>query len=320
MSQFNVDTDLRFDPDRYSFEDYIENPPNVEPYYEKLEMNVDMLLQGIGNLVVIEASGGLGKSYNIKRILAHNLPNKQWTVKSGKTTPLALYQTLYMCQDRGHVLFLDDISGLGNDTAMELLKAATDTEDLRKVSYSSSRQPDHPVEEDEKLPFDFIFRGKVIICSNDLPDDTDSHFEALLSRASTHYKMDKDFDYETVCEVIREVAKIPQLVSDDNGNCLTVPEQQECAEWIIDISSEETGINLRTLEHVCNKRMYGKVHDKQWTKMAIDDLGMSTEQYIVYRLKQAATDDEITAKEAEQYFIEETSMTERTFYNYWQQV
>lgn len=311
----DVDTDVEFNPAFYDFKNASENPPKIDHFYEKLEMNVDMLLKGIGNLVIIEASGGLGKTYNVKRILNENLSPDQYTVKSGKTTPLALYKILWQTQDKGHVLFLDDISGLTSDTAMELLKGATDTEPVRQVSYSSSRAPDHPTKPDKKLPLEFVYRGKIIMCSNNLPKD-DPHFDAIKSRATSHYYMDKDFDYDTICAVIREVAKIPGLVEDEYGNSLTVKQQQECAEWIIDISTEDSGINLRTLEHVCNKRLYGEEHDKDWTKAAIDDLGMSEEMYVVHRLRQESIDP----NKAEEYFKQKTGMSERTFWRYWTEV
>ena len=81
----------------------------------------------------------------------------------GRTTAAGLYITLYQNSDK-IVIFDDCDSVFKDEDAVNLLKAALDSYDTRRISYISSK----PLKDEygEPLPAHFEFTGKVIFISN----------------------------------------------------------------------------------------------------------------------------------------------------------
>jgi hypothetical protein len=131
-----------FAPDGYEYEDPAKNPPNLERFYGSLRNYVKMVTGGYHRLFMLDASGGLGKTYNVTEVLEEELDRSDWTHQRGFTTPIELYKTLYKGQKRGHVLFLDDMSGLrNNQKAIDMLKAA-------RSAAPTSIRPSYPTSSD----------------------------------------------------------------------------------------------------------------------------------------------------------------------------
>jgi len=265
----------RFDPTSFDLEDAEESPADLDPYYSSLENYVKMVTGGYSKLLVLDAAGGLGKTFNIKRVLRDELGELGWSHVKGFTTPVELFKTLYMAQSEDHVLFLDDISGISkNQKALDLLKAATDTEGEENwVEYRTSRKIEHPIKTDQHLPKTFCFRGRIIMSFNSTPDSPD--FDAFVDRG-TYYKL--DFTYDERMNLIREIAKLPDF------SPLSVRKQQETAEWVAVVTDASVEVSIRTFENVCQMRHFGEQQETDWEKMALDVFDLDYERYLIVRL------------------------------------
>jgi hypothetical protein len=292
-----------FNPTDYEFGDASNNPPDLDQFYGTLENYVRMVTGDYSNMLMLDAKGGLGKTYNVKRVLDADMHEDKWTHMKGFTTPVELYKTLWSAQDDGHILFLDDMSGVtGNTKAIDMLKAATDTNgDENWVEYRTSRAIEHPEKPEEELPKTFCFRGRVIMSFNDTPDN--EHFNALKDRG-TFYQL--NFTYKERLSLVREIAKL-QGFSD-----LTVTEQQETAEWVASVSNSSMDVSLRTFQNICQMRYFGQETGESWERMAMGVFDIDHEKYIIIQMREA---DRLSVEEQVEYFKQETGRSESHYYN-----
>lgn len=291
-----------FDPDTFDVPDPTEQPPDLSDYYGSLRKFTRMVTGGYHDLFILDAPGGLGKTYNVREVLSDQLEPEQWTHERGFTTPLELYKTLYMAQEGDHVLFLDDMSGLKNkQKAIDMLKAATETQGVENwVSYNTSKDIDHPTLPNETLPSQFCFRGGIIISFNETPDNAD--FNALKDRG-VYYNF--DLTYDERISLIRDVAKLSHF-----HDGLTVTEQQEVAEWVNSVTNSSMEVSLRTFEEVCDMRHFGQLEDEKWREMAFDVFDLNYEKHLIIQLRK---ESELDIGAQIEYFESQTGKS-RTYY------
>lgn len=291
-----------FNPNQYEYDDPAENPPDLDRFYAPLRNYVKMVTGGYQRLFMLDAKGGLGKTYNVKQVLKEQVAPEKWIHQRGFTTPVELYKTLWKAQGRDHILFLDDMSGLrSNQKAIDMLKAATESDGEENwVDYRSSQKIDHPFKHGEKLPQTFCFRGRIIMSFNETPDTKD--FNALKDRG-VFYQF--DLDYEERLALIREVAKKPSFSE------LTVTEQQEVAEWIATVTNPAVEVTLRTFEEVCSMRHYGQQESQDWQRMAFEVFDLDYERHLIIRLRE---DSDMNVSEQVKHFEDKTGRSERYYY------
>jgi len=88
-----------FDPNDYHYDDPEANPPDLDRFYSSLESYTKMVTGGYTKLFMLDARGGLGKTYNVKRICKEELDDpSKFQHMAGFTTPLELYKTLWKAQ------------------------------------------------------------------------------------------------------------------------------------------------------------------------------------------------------------------------------
>ncbi len=161
--------------------------------FEILEMMTKATIDGDARAFIVSGPAGLGKSFTVEKTLSDWDPSglNHNTIKGYIKAP-GLYKLLYANRAKGQVLVFDDADEVFlDDTAINLLKAACDTSDRRRISYITEGTL---IDEEtaERLPKSFEFEGSVIFITN---YDFDSmiergsklapHLEALVSRA--HY-------------------------------------------------------------------------------------------------------------------------------------
>lgn len=159
---------------------------SINERFSILEDFVDMVGTGTLPSAVITGEGGLGKSHTVYRSLERaGLPKlssiistdgdddeeggsvgvedhrKGYVVIKGYSTPKGLYRTLY--ENRHKICVFDDCDDiLKNQTAVNILKAALDSYDVREVTWNSEGS----FGGESDLPKSFIFDGGVIFISN----------------------------------------------------------------------------------------------------------------------------------------------------------
>ncbi len=147
--------------------------------FSNLERLTKMVGRGIQPSLVITGGAGLGKTYLVKKTLTDmGLEEaKQFVHFKGRATAAGLFVTLYENSDK--IIVLDDCDSVFKDMdAVNLLKAALDSYDTRKLSYISTK----PLKDTygDPVPRHFEFTGKIIFISNISQSKLD---EAIKSRS-----------------------------------------------------------------------------------------------------------------------------------------
>jgi len=151
-------------PQKLSFMTVVEKR-DPKKMFKNLERLTKMVGRGIQPSLVITGGAGLGKTYLVKKTLTDmGLEEaKQFVHFKGRATAAGLFVTIYENADK--IIVLDDCDSVFKDVdAVNLLKAALDSYDTRKLSYISTK----PLKDTygDPVPRHFEFTGKIIFISN----------------------------------------------------------------------------------------------------------------------------------------------------------
>jgi hypothetical protein len=138
--------------------------------FRELHTWLKAFAEGDITLLVVQARGGLGKTYQVNRAFEGVRAN----VFSGHATPLSIYKDLYFNKDAPTVF--DDVDALLlNKTTVALLKQICDTNEKKTVRYTSTA----PAAAD--VPSSYETTTRTIIITNDLKS-SGKNLGALLTR------------------------------------------------------------------------------------------------------------------------------------------
>lgn len=161
---------------------------HVNERFKFLENAISLVATGVQPSVIVSGSGGLGKSYTVKKTLLEygiedysNVDYSEgmdrsytFNIMKGYTTAKALYSALY--KNNGGILVIDDMdSALENDTSISILKGALDSYDERSIAWNAST-----FSEKDNIPQKFNFTGSVIFITNKSSKSID---QAIRSRS-----------------------------------------------------------------------------------------------------------------------------------------
>jgi len=166
------------DAGKMSFMTVVESR-DPEVMFGNLERLTKMVGRGIQPSLVITGMAGVGKTHLVKTTLTDMglTESKEFVHFKGRATAAGLFITLYQNSDK--VVILDDCDSVfKDDDAVNILKAALDSYDTRKISYISSK----PLKDEfgEPIPAHFEFTGRIIFISNIHQSKLD---EAIRSRS-----------------------------------------------------------------------------------------------------------------------------------------
>lgn len=162
------------DPAVSSMKPEIEDAFSINERFEFVSNLVNMVATGITPSAVITGQGGLGKTFTVRKALTEAgledsgeldsyeegevIQSNTFTVVKGYSTAKGLFRTLY--ENRDNVIVFDDCDSILKDpVALNLLKAALDSYDIRRITYNADIK-------DEDLPRSFLFNGSVVFISN----------------------------------------------------------------------------------------------------------------------------------------------------------
>lgn len=190
----NVD-DLWNDPEAKlrQLESDEEAIARIKASFEEMEDIVSCVGEGVIRGLIVAGLPGVGKSHNIRECLrpyegfGKLTDTKTVTHVSGKTTPLALYMSLWENKDEGQVLVFDDCdSVLWEEDSQNILKAALDSRDVRRITWNTTSR----VLDKADIPNSFDYKGRIIFITNInfatmRESKVKSHLDAIRSRC--HY-------------------------------------------------------------------------------------------------------------------------------------
>lgn len=228
--------------------------------FDVMEKMVSEVNSGRCPSLIVSGPPGVGKTYTvlkkIKNYQDHIAPllglEMDYEVCSGTMTPINLYKYLYRNRAKGSILVLDDMDSVfGNETSLNLLKAALDLSENKTIGYYAES---HALRR-ENVPNEFVFEGSVIFLTNidfkDGPKALQPHFEALLSRS--HYI---DLGMRTPGELMQWVSTTISnsdiLINFDERS------QNAILGYMIDNRDSLNEISLRMVKKLANLSLMGE--------------------------------------------------------------
>jgi hypothetical protein len=227
----------------------------IQGTFDMLNEVTDAAAQGIIRGLVVSGPPGIGKSHGVEEVMReNNLPRTlrgqepDYEVVKGAASAIGLYKTLYMFRKKGQTVIFDDCDSiLFDELSLNLLKAALDSGDKRKLSWRTESR----VLEGEDIPNQFDFEGSAIFLTNLDFDRTKAskikmHLEAIQSRC--HY-----LDLE-ISSRRDQLLRIMQVVRDGMLKDYNfAPEQQEViVNYVIDNADYLRELSLRMVKKIAD--------------------------------------------------------------------
>ena len=165
----------------------------IEQRFDILDEMTTALKNNDVRAMIVTGPPGVGKSYGVETTLEEQSGfddlqgNRKFEFVKGAMTALGLYAKLYEYSAKGNVVVFDDCdSVLLDDLALNILKAALDSGQRRKIYWNA----DSSKLRAEGIPNSFDFQGSVCFITNIKFDNVKSkklkdHLDALMSRC--HY-------------------------------------------------------------------------------------------------------------------------------------
>jgi len=149
---------------------------SINQRFEFLSDLTSMVVNDTTPSLILVGTGGIGKSHCvIESIKENDLSENDYIIIKGYSTARALYNTLY--DNNGKLIVFDDCDSVLDDkVAVNILKSALDSYDIRTVSWNTK------MNKSDVYPQSFDFNGRVIFISNKDKDKIDG---AILSRSLT---------------------------------------------------------------------------------------------------------------------------------------
>lgn len=229
----------------------------IQDTFAMLDKIVDASAKNIIRGLVISGPPGVGKSFSVeKQLNAANMFNviagnpDMFEIVSGGVSPIGLYQILYHRRQKDNVLVFDDCDSALLDTeCLNLLKAALNSGDRRKISWNKESK----VLNNEDIPRTFDFDASIIFISNIDFDRSIRkgssiavHLEAIMSRC--HY-----IDLEIGC-MRDKLLRIKQMCKDGMLAEFNFTEEQNDAiiAFIFDNAEHLREVSLRLVKKLAD--------------------------------------------------------------------
>jgi hypothetical protein len=202
--------------------------------FKNIERLTKMVGRGLQPSLVITGGAGMGKTHIVKSTLEGMglTESTDFVHFKGRATAAGLFVTLYENSDK--IIVLDDCDSVfKDDDAVNILKAALDSYDTRRISYISSK----PLKDEfgNPLPSQFEFTGRIIFISNINQSKLD---EAIRSRS---------FVADITMNTTQMFQRMEQLM-DSMERSIPLPAKQKALEIMKSLDSKYAGIevNLRS--------------------------------------------------------------------------
>jgi hypothetical protein len=205
------------------------------------------MIHGNVRSLIISGASGVGKTYDVEQILKES--SVYTDIIKGTISAVGLYTALYKCKKNG-IIVLDDCDNVFKDEqALNILKAALDSSDIRTISWRKSSSWLNKVE--NTIPDSFQFTGGIIFITNiDFMEKINKknkmgvHCEALMSRS-----LYLDLSLRTIDECLIRIKDIflNKMIKIEK---LNITQGEEIINFIVENKDKISELSLRTLKHI----------------------------------------------------------------------
>lgn len=235
----------------------------LQERFSVLEELTISTISGESRAVIASGPPGLGKTFTVERLLADK-DESEYRVVKGFVRATGLYRLLYEMRHKNCVLVFDDCDSIFfDDVTLNLLKAACDTTERRRISWRAETKMRD--EDEDPIPTSFDFDGAIIFITNydfDKMMQTGhklaEHVAAMVSRS--HYidltlKTRRDF-------IVRIKQVIGQGMLHDR---LSKKQIQDCVAFIENNADRLRELSLRMAIKIASVM---KTHPQGWERIA----------------------------------------------------
>lgn len=247
---FKFEANLPIDSAPVYEESDAELNQRIEETYKTLDTLVEAVASNKVNSLICSGAPGLGKSYEVNKILneVNNGSEYNYIFHRGYLKATHLFRLLWENKNQGQTIVIDDSDAIfGDETALNILKAALELKPSRTVGWGSEKE--FLDEDGEVIPRYFQYQGNVIFLTNLNFSEMASgnskyapHLSALESRSLV-----LDLKIKTKREFI---AKITQTVNKgmlrDKG--ISAEEDKILLNFIVENSDKMKELSLRAVE------------------------------------------------------------------------
>lgn len=222
---------------------------SVAEKFDYIREVVRMVINGVNPSALITGRSGVGKTYMVQDELknAGLKKDEDYLFVSGHSSAFGLYKLLH--DHRDQFIIMDDFDSVFRDLkAVNILKAALDSYDVRRVSWFSEK-----TDNNEDIEPSFDFEGRIIFISNLYADRIDN---AICSRSfCIDLRMTND-------EVTEHMQNLIHVIEPH----ISTSEKQEVLDYISTISNDFTAYGLRTFIQSIRLR-HGAGPTTDWRKL-----------------------------------------------------
>lgn len=199
LIRYNLNQKSEKEINEYNKKLKLKDNKKVDRYYKPLIRAITKLIRGYTNLVFIKGKSGIGKTFQIERLLRKHKVN--FIEYGGSNVSEAyLYRLLYENRGKEDIIYFKDVAMLLKGLkSIDLLKMATETKDkklITKANYSK-KQSD--------LPERFLYEGSLIFDFNSLFGlGFEEDFKALTSRGEF---IELTFSFDELKEIMLLICK-----------------------------------------------------------------------------------------------------------------
>lgn len=225
----------------------------IRSKFDVLEKIAQGVADGHIRSAIVSGATGCGKSYTLETVLkaAKHEGKIEYTNVRGTISAIVLYQELWNARNRGDVLVLDDTDSIyGDIDALNLLKAALDTNPVRRVHYNKESR----ILAELGIEKHFDFEGSLVFITNtnltaavEKNNKMSPHFAALLGRS-----IYVDLGIHSKREVLVRIAQVvySERFLEDNG--ISREQAEAMMAWLAPNVNRVTVLSIRTILHLAS--------------------------------------------------------------------
>lgn len=239
----------------------------IKDRYDSMETLIEAVSSNTVNSLIIAGAAGLGKSYTVNKVLSrvNNGSEYNYIFHRGYLRATHLFRLLWENRAKNQTIVLDDTDSIfGDETALNILKAALELKPIRRIGWGSEKE--FLDEDGDVIPRYFDYEGSIIFLTN-LPfhdmiatgNKTAPHLSALESRSLV-----LDLNIKTKQEYF---IKIKQTVESGmlREQGFTDSQESEIMEFFEENLNKMRELSLRMVEKIA--ALY-RTNPSKWKKLA----------------------------------------------------
>lgn len=237
----------------------------IRKRFNVMEMMTKGIINGNIRSLIISGAAGIGKTYSLDKALKRADEKGEINYKSvnGKISGIGLYERLWNSKEENDVLLIDDVDVFSDMDILNLLKAALDSGEVRKVCWSTASS----YLADQDIPNEFEFEGTVVFITNvDIDKELERgsklspHLNALVSRS-----VYLDLGVHSNDEIMVRVEDIVMNTNMLQNRGLSHSQAVEVLKWMQSNVSRLRNVSLRTALYIAD---FVATDNDNWTEIA----------------------------------------------------